>query len=326
VRNTHDQGQGTDKYGIAARRAAAGHATGTALWSQTRRSGSLFAVRYWCKDSGIWNIARGEFGLSRDRTTLPQPIKDQDMPDALGPRLKLGVITPASNTIVQPEYDAMRPRGVTNQVMRVVIPDTPVGSEEEFANMMSAVRNSIEAAIDGILACSPSAIAMAMSAETFWEGVLDVNALQAHLESRSHLKVILGAQACLAAIQRYGGVRRIALITPYMPAGDAQVRRSFTDSGFEVVNLLGLKCNSPLLMAHEPLERLRRAVREVDDPSVELILQVGTNLAFSRIAAEAEAWLGKPVLAVNTCTYWHALRSMGIDDKIEGFGSLLMEH
>ena len=248
------------------------------------------------------------------------------MPDTLGPRLKLGVITPASNTIVQPEYDAMRVRGVTNQVMVVVIPYTAVGSVEEFANMMSAVRASVEAAVDGILACSPAAIAMAMSAETFWDGTLDANALQTHLESRAHVKVILGQQACLAAIQRYGGVRRIALITPYMPAGDAQVRRWFTDSGFEGVNLLGLKCNSPLLMAHEPAERLRRAVREVDDPSVELILQVGTNLAFAQVAAEAEAWLGKPVLAVNTCTYWHALRSCGINDQIEGFGSLLAEH
>ena len=67
-------------------------------------------------------------------------------------------------------------------------------------------------------------------------------------------------------------------------------------------------------------------MREVDDPSVELILQVGTNLAFAPVAAEAERWLGKPVLAVNTCTYWHALRSNGIDDRIEGFGSLLLEH
>ena len=55
-------------------------------------------------------------------------------------------------------------------------------------------------------------------------------------------------------------------------------------------------------------------------------MQVGTNLAFAKVAAEAEQWLGKPVLAVNTCTYWHALRTAGIDDKIEGFGSLLMEH
>jgi maleate isomerase len=29
---------------------------------------------------------------------------------------------------------------------------------------------------------------------------------------------------------------------------------------------------------------------------------------------------------VNTCTYWHALRSTGIEDRIEGFGSLLVEH
>lgn len=248
------------------------------------------------------------------------------MPDALAPRLKFGVIAPATNTIVQPEYDAMRPRGITNQMARVVIPDSPVGTDSEFAAMMGQVRGSIEGALDAVMACSPSAVIFGMSAETFWEGALDANALQAHLEARAGVKVILGVQACLAAIQRYGGIRRISLITPYMPSGDAQVRRSFTDSGFEVINLLGLKSNSPLLMAHEPPERLRRAVREVDDSSVELVLQVGTNLAFTQVAAEAERWLGKPVLAVNACTYWHALRSAGIEDKIEGFGSLLAEH
>jgi maleate isomerase len=248
------------------------------------------------------------------------------MPDALAPRLKLGVIAPATNTVVQPEYDAMRPAGVTNQMARVVIPDTPVGTESEFTTMMTQVRAAIEAALDAVMGCSPGAVVLGMSAETFWEGTMDPAAVQAHLESRAGVKVILGAQACLAAIQRYGGIRRISLITPYMPSGDAQVRRAFSDSGLEVVNLLGLKCNSPLLMAHESPERLRRAVREVDDPSVELILQVGTNLAFARVAAEAERWLGKPVLAINTCTYWHALRVSGLEDKIDGFGSLMMEH
>jgi maleate isomerase len=248
------------------------------------------------------------------------------MPDSLGSRLKIGVIAPASNTVVQPECDGMRPRGVTNHLARVLIPDTPVESEVDFANMMVAIRGSIEGALDTVLACSPSTVIFAMSAENFWEGVLDAGALQAHLETRANSKVILGMQACQLAMQRYGGVRRISLITPYMPSGDAQVRKAFADIGFEVVNLLGLKCNSPLLMAHESPERLRRAVREVDDPSVELILQVGTNLAFAKVAAEAEGWLGKPVLAVNTCAYWQALRSHGIEDKIDGYGSLLAEH
>jgi len=248
------------------------------------------------------------------------------MPDVLAPRLKIGVITPATNTVVQPEFDALRPRGVTNQLNRVLIPDTPVGTEQQFALMMQAVRDAIETSVDVVMGCAPATLAMAMAVETFWEGVLDLPALQAHLEARAQVKVILGALACQAAIRRYGGIRRISLITPYMPAGDAQVRRTFTDSGLEVVNLLGLKCNSPLLMAHESPERLRRAVREIDDPSVELILQVGSNLSFAAVAAEAENWLGKPVLAVNTCTYWHALRSNGIEDRIEGYGSLLREH
>jgi maleate isomerase len=79
-------------------------------------------------------------------------------------------------------------------------------------------------------------------------------------------------------------------------------------------------------MAHEPLEKLRRATRDVDDPSIELIVQVGSNLPFAQVAADAERWLGKPVLAANTCCYWQALRQFGIDDKIEGVGSLMAEY
>jgi maleate isomerase len=36
-------------------------------------------------------------------------------------------------------------------------------------------------------------------------------------------------------------------------------------------------------------------------------------------------WLGKPVIAINTATYWHALRANGIQDRMRGFGALL-EH
>ena len=248
------------------------------------------------------------------------------MPDALAPRFKFGVLAPATNTIVQPEFDAMRPKGVTNQMARVVIPDTPVGTESEFESMMTQVRASIEGALATVMACSPGAVILGMSAETFWEGVMDPGALQAHLESRAGVKVILGAQACQAAIQRYGGIRRISLITPYMPSGDAQVRRAFSDSGFEVVNLLGLKCNSPRAIAEVTPAELREAMLRVNRGRVDAIVQVGTNLACARVAATAEFWLDKPVIAINTATYWYALRDYGIRDRIPGWGSLLAEH
>ena len=51
---------------------------------------------------------------------------------------------------------------------------------------------------------------------------------------------------------------------------------------------------------------------------VDAIVQVGTNLSMVRLAAAAEMWLGKPVIAINTATYWHALRQNKIMDKILG--------
>lgn len=248
------------------------------------------------------------------------------MTDTLGWRMKIGVISPASNSVVQPELDDMRPRGVSNQQMRVNIPDTPVGTDEELAAVTQKIRTDIETATDTLMNCAPSAVIMALGVETLWEGVFDAKSLQAHLERRAGVSVVLGWLACIAAMEKYGGVRRIGVITPYMSAGDAQVRRFFSDAGYEVINLLGLRSSSPALMAHEPADKLRRAVQDVDDPNVELIVQVGTNLPFARVAAEAEHWLHKPVLATNTCCYWQALRRFGIDDKLEGFGSLLAEY
>ena len=58
---------------------------------------------------------------------------------------------------------------------------------------------------------------------------------------------------------------------------------------------------------------------------VDAIVQVGTNLSMVRLAAAAEMWLGKPVIAINTATYWHALRRNNIEDKIPGLGRLLEE-
>jgi maleate isomerase len=62
-----------------------------------------------------------------------------------------------------------------------------------------------------------------------------------------------------------------------------------------------------------------------DGRDTDALVQVGTNLSMVKLAAAAELWLGKPVIAINTATYWHALRRNGIADKIQGLGRLLEE-
>ena len=63
--------------------------------------------------------------------------------------------------------------------------------------------------------------------------------------------------------------------------------------------------------------------RARDAGDVDAIVQVSTNLSMVRLATTTEMWLGKPVIAINTATYWHALRQNGIADKIPGLGRLL---
>jgi maleate isomerase len=70
---------------------------------------------------------------------------------------------------------------------------------------------------------------------------------------------------------------------------------------------------------------LRDAIVALDGPDVDAVVQVGTNLPAARVAGQAEFWLGKPVVALNTATYWHALRENGIQDKVQGFGRLLAD-
>jgi maleate isomerase len=248
------------------------------------------------------------------------------MTDALGWRKKFGVLAPSTNTVVQPEFDEMRPRGITNHFSRIYIPDNPVKDDADFAKLMDDIRAALMQAVDYVMTCRPDYIVMGMSAETFWDGLDGSKKLQERMETRAGVKVAMGSDACQAALRCYGDIRRISVITPYMPIGDENVRKFFTDCGFEVVRLKGLKCKSPTLIAHVQEKELRDAIREVDGPEVQAIVQVGTNLAMARLAAMAEFWLDKPVLAINTATYWWALRQNGIEDRIDGFGSLLLEH
>ena len=250
---------------------------------------------------------------------------DTRMTDSLGFRRKFAVIAPSTNTAVQPEFDAMRPRGVTNHFGRILIPNDPVRNDDDFNKLMDNIRKEMMNAVDQVMTCEPDYLIMGMSSETFWDGLEGSKRLMERVEQRAGVKVAMGSDASQEALRRYGA-KRIAVITPYMPAGDAQVRRFFTDCGFEIVKLKGLRGSSPVQYAHVSERELRDAINEVNGPDVDAIVQVGTNLAMARLAGIAEFWLDKPVLAINTCIYWWALRQNGIDDKIDGFGSLLIKH
>jgi maleate isomerase len=244
--------------------------------------------------------------------------------DAMGGRCKFGVIVPSTNTIVEPEFHQMSPAGVTCHSARFLIPNMPLNSDADFEVLVEHIKANLDEAVDGVTPAEIDHLIIGISAESFWDGVEGAEAVKARLEARAGCEVTLGstaAQSALAAV----GARKIAVLTPYWPVADARVEVFFEQCGFEVVRQLGLKATSPVNIAEQSEATLRHALTELDGPDIDAIIQCGTNLFMARLAAEAERWLDKPVIAINTALYWRALRHMGIEDRNENFGCLMRD-
>ena len=244
------------------------------------------------------------------------------MTDLLGYRKRIGIVVPSTNTSVQPESEMLRPRGVTNHIARISIKERPLTSEQAFLEHVQAMRDGMRGAIDQVMTCQPDHVIMAVALEAFWGGVQQADELQRELSERAKVGVSMGSTATVAALRRLGA-KRIAVLTPHQPRGDEQVRHYFEDAGFEVKRLVGLKCASPVLIAHTTARQMIDALKSLDGDDIDALVQVGTNLAAIEVCTQAERWVGKPVLAINAVTYWDALRRCGVEDRITGYGSVL---
>ncbi len=248
------------------------------------------------------------------------------MGDVLAWRKKFAVMGPSTNTVVQPDFDDLRPAGVTNHYSRIYTPNANAVSNDSFMSGARLIGDNTIDAVNNVMTCSPDYLVMGMSAVTFFDGIKGADKFRDTVsEASGGLGVSCGSHSCAAALEAYGGIKKIAFFSPYFPTANAEVRRFFEECGYETVRDKPLRCKSWLAIAEVTTEVCRDTIRELDGDDVDAIIQVGTNLSMIRFAAAAEMWLGKPVIAINTATYWHALRTCGIKDRIEGFGRLLEE-
>jgi maleate isomerase len=242
----------------------------------------------------------------------------------VGSRARIGVIIPSTNIGV--EYDCQRliPEGVTWHFARFFIEQTNLSSDDMFLSFLDAIRHTIPDAMRDIMTCEPSYIMMGMSAETFWGG------LEGNAEFTQRLReqigpdmgLTTGANALDASLKAFGA-KRVAAMTPYQSVGDEQVRRFLEETGYEVSKVIGLKCDTATSIAHTPpADVIDLVLNQLDDDSVDAIVQAGTNLSAINLFPTLEKQLGKPVIPINVATIWHAFRANGIEDKFMGKGWL----
>ena len=95
----------------------------------------------------------------------------------------------------------------------------------------------------------------------------------------------------------------------------------FGELGYDIVKYNHLQGKSPAIYCHLTDEEIVNAFKEIDDPSVECLVQFGATCR-GPASPTSRTLAGKPVISINVVTYWHALRSFGIKDQFSGFTSL----
>lgn len=234
------------------------------------------------------------------------------MADTLAPRAIIGVMTPAMNTVVQPELELLCPAGVTNQMQRFRLGGDAVSDDlpEEASKLMD---------------CNPAALAIGLTTDAGPGGPARLAARCDEVAAAVGIPVFNASAADYAALSALGA-QRVGIVTPFNAEVDQVVKANTEAAGFTVTAIKGTEAPSLPAICETPLDDIRRVFRDVAAADCDVILQVGTALPVVAMIEELEAELGKPIVACNAAVYWQTLRGIGITDAVPGFGRLLAQH
>ncbi len=236
-----------------------------------------------------------------------------------GWRARIGLIVPSTNTIIEPEFYRMAPKGVTIHTARALLLGR--ATEESYFQMADAVKKASEelatAEIDiALFGCTSGSI------------VCPLQQIVDDMGVRTGTPALATAGAVVSALRAFG-VRRVALGTPYVSFVNDSEQVFLEENGFSVVSMHGLQLGETQEerrgIGRVPPEHLYRLARRIDRPDAEAIFLSCTNLATLDIIEAIEADLGKPVITSNQATFWAALRTLGLPDAVPDCGRLMRE-
>lgn len=236
-----------------------------------------------------------------------------------GSRGRIGLITLASDTSVLPEYARLMPEGVEVYPAPILLPRGEV-SPAALAEMLQG--DALERAAELLVWAGVDIILFACTTGSLVHGVGWDRALIARIERVSGVRATTTTTAVLEALRALRA-SSLAVATPYINELNSIERQFLEESGVRVVAIAGLGCATDAEIGRlSPADALALAER-VDAPEADALFISCTNFHCVPIVAEIEQKLGKPVVTSNLAGAWAALRRIGVDDAIPGFGMLL---
>src|SRR5712692_605007 len=234
--------------------------------------------------------------------------------------VRLGVIVPSVNSVVEAWYPRVVPEGVSVHFARMLM---PAGSSPD--RIIEMDRTDGMRAIHQLAGCRPHAIAYGCTASSIVQG----HEFDARV--REEMRQIVGAPATTAtdsifAACRKLGLKRVTAISPYTEAVDTAEHRFFAEGGIETIAGAHLGIVDGFRLAEPEPEAILELALDAWDPQSDGLIAACLNFRSHSIIDALERRIGKPVVTSTQAVLWHLLRLAGIKAPIYGFGRLLREH
>lgn len=237
-------------------------------------------------------------------------------------RVMLGMLTPSSNTVLEPVLSAMV-AGVPElsvhfarfPVTEISLGDKALG-QFELEPMLAAARLLADAHVSAICWNGTSA---------GWLGLERDRGLCRAIEQATRVPATSSVLA-LAEILRLTGVTRLGLVSPYIPVVQERIAANFAREGFPVVAERHLGISENFAFSEVDQATLARMIREVAAAEPQAITVFCTNLRAAPLAEALEREIGIPIYDTVATALWSSLRLAGADPRaIAGWGRLFRE-
>ncbi len=235
-----------------------------------------------------------------------------------GWRARIGVIYPCSG-LRDADFPRMAPAGVSVHVTRLSFRSQ--GTVEAIREM-GGLANIVTAA--KLLAeLKPSCITWADTSGSFLFGDRgDIEQIEA-IQRETSVPASTTSTACLEAF-RVLGVTKLAVASPYLTEVNLGMKEFLESRGVSIVNMKSLELRNSDDITRTSAETVYQLARAALVPAAECLFIPCTDFLDIDFIAHIERDVGRPVVAANQATMWHALRLSGVRDPVEGFGSLMV--
>lgn len=237
-------------------------------------------------------------------------------------RALLGMLTPSSNTVLEP---------VTSDLLRG-IPETSAHFGRFAVTHIALSEGSLAQFATPEVLKAAELLSHARCQVIGWSGTssswLGFDSDEKLCEG---IRQATGAQACTSVlamneILQRTSARRLGLVSPYLPGVQEAIVRNYAQSSFEMVAEQHLGLQDNFSFSEVSSAELTRMVRQVAQARPEAILIMCTNLRGAPLVEALEKEVGIPIYDSVSAVVWKSLKLAGIDpSRLQGWGRLFRE-